>query len=162
MSRMFCNCHAFVGLGIGAWDTASVTNMSHTFCGCALFDADIGSWDTSSLTNLASTFSSCQSFNQDIGSWDTSLVKDMNATFSRCFVFRRDLTRWITSSVPVLPPNYVPYFNAMFNGADSMPPAFQPTFPHHPRLGNLHPLLKSETLKKWLGDSFENRPGAHF
>ena len=28
--------------------------------------------------------------------------------------------------------------------------------------GNLHPLLKSDSLKKWLGDIFENRPGAHF
>ena len=27
---------------------------------------------------------------------------------------------------------------------------------------NLHPLLKGETLKKWLGDIFENRPGGHF
>ena len=27
---------------------------------------------------------------------------------------------------------------------------------------DLHPLSKGETLKKWLGDIFENRPGVHF
>jgi hypothetical protein len=30
------------------------------------------------------------------------------------------------------------------------------------RRSNLRPLLKGETLKKWLGDIFENRPGTHF
>ena len=28
--------------------------------------------------------------------------------------------------------------------------------------GNLRPLLKGGTLKKWLGDIFENRPGGRF
>ena len=32
--------------------------------------------------------------------------------------------------------------------------------PHY--TGNLHPLLKGETLKNWLCDIFENRPGTHF
>ena len=47
MKMMFRNCYAFEGLGIGAWNTSSVTNMQAMFDSCEHFNADIGAWETS-------------------------------------------------------------------------------------------------------------------
>jgi len=47
MSFMFAHCYYFRGASIGAWNTSSVTNMSHIFFECGKFTGDIGRWNTS-------------------------------------------------------------------------------------------------------------------
>jgi len=38
---MFDRCEKFIGQGIGAWDVSSATNMSYMFCGCVIFSVQI-------------------------------------------------------------------------------------------------------------------------
>jgi len=47
---MFENCRSYSGKGIGAWNVASVTDMSGMFAWCEAFEGrGIGAWDTLEL-----------------------------------------------------------------------------------------------------------------
>ena len=72
---MFYCCTRYEGLGIGSWNTSSVTDMYAMFFRCSNFNAEIMSWDTSSITDISHAFQACSGFDQDLSRWDTSSVE---------------------------------------------------------------------------------------
>ena len=76
------SCETFEGLGIGAWDTSSVTLMLRLFENCERFDADLSAWDTSSATDMGEMFYCALSFSHDISTWNTVAVRDHRGMFA--------------------------------------------------------------------------------
>ena len=76
---MFHLCLRFQGLGIGTWDTSSVTKMNAMFYYCNSFTG------------------------QGISAWDTSLVKDMTYMFGFCETFDHDLSARGVITLVLLP-----------------------------------------------------------
>ena len=73
--------------GISSWDVSKVTDMSHMFEDCYVFNENISSWDVSSVKNMERMFDECNFFAQDISSWDVSGCENMSGMFSGCYAF---------------------------------------------------------------------------
>ena len=73
--------------GISNWDVSKVTDMSHMFEHCYVFNENISGWDVSSVKNMERMFDECNFFAQDISSWDVSGCENMSGMFSGCYAF---------------------------------------------------------------------------
>lgn len=97
---MFYNCTSLIGnASFGAWDTSSITNMSHMFASAGDFNQPMANWNTSQVTNMDWMFHYLPKFNQPIGNWDTSKVTSMMHMLHICTKFNQDLGNWDTSKV---------------------------------------------------------------
>lgn len=100
MARMFSSCKILTGpTNIGAWNTASVTNMSAIFENASVFNQPIGTWNTANVTNMYGMFSNAAAFNQPIGSWNTANVLNMNSMLFGAKVFNQPIGNWNTDKV---------------------------------------------------------------
>lgn len=100
LSRLFQDCHSFVGnASLNNWNTENVTNTSDMFNNAPLFNQPIGSWNTAKVTNMNNMFSNAIAFNQDISGWNTQAVTTMNSMFSGATVFNQPIGSWNTSAV---------------------------------------------------------------
>lgn len=77
--------------GISNWDVSKVTDMSHMFEHCYVFNENISGWDVSSVKNMERMFDECNFFAQDISSWDVSGCENMSGMFSGCYAFNQPL-----------------------------------------------------------------------
>ena len=48
--------------GISSWDVSKVTDMSHMFEHCYIFNENISGWDVSSVKNMERMFDKCNFF----------------------------------------------------------------------------------------------------
>ena len=110
MSHMFYRCYVF-NSDISAWDVSSVEDMNRMFLYCSAFSSDISAWDVSSVEDMNYMFYRCSVFNSDISAWDVSSVKDMNYMFYSCSAFNSDISSWNVSSVTNM--------SNMLNGANA-------------------------------------------
>lgn len=94
MGATFQSALSFVGNGLSAWDTSSVTNMYELFEEAASFVGDLSTWQVSSVVNMAEMFQYASSFNGDISKWDVANVVDFDYAFSGAASFNRDLSQW--------------------------------------------------------------------
>ncbi|TWO18543.1 BspA family leucine-rich repeat surface protein [Campylobacter hyointestinalis] len=80
--------------GISSWDVSKVTDMSHMFEHCYVFNENISVWDVSFVKNMERMFDECNFFAQDISSWDVSGCENMSGMFSGCYAFNQPLNSW--------------------------------------------------------------------
>jgi surface protein len=97
-SHMFVGCVLF-NHPINTWDTSSITNMSNMFQKCRIFNQPLDSWDTHNVTNMNHMFRCCNKFNQPLSSWNTGSVTSMQLMFDCCCEFNQPLDSWDTGSV---------------------------------------------------------------
>ena len=57
-----------------------------------MFNVDIGAWDTSSVTIMSHMFFDAQIFHQSLRSWDTSAVTDMSRMLAGACSFHANHT----------------------------------------------------------------------
>ena len=62
--------------------------MRGTFSGCHRFDYDLGAWDTASVTEMYYMFKGATRFNQDLRHWDVSAVRNARAMFCEANAFQ--------------------------------------------------------------------------
>ena len=80
----------------------TITNLSHMFAGCNLFNQDISMWNTSNIIRMDNTFKDCYNFNQPISYWNTSKVTTMENMFLNCTNFNQYLNLWDSSKVRII------------------------------------------------------------
>ena len=102
---------ARVGLGIGDWDTSTVTSMDGLFQGLADFNADLSRWDTRNVVSMRSMFAGATSFNSAVAGWEVDKVTDASNAFKGASSFSQNLTLWRLSSARTVA--------LMFDGADA-------------------------------------------
>ena len=100
---MFSRCTSLIGNdSMELWDVSSVTNMSHMFWRCGLFNINISVWDMSNVTNITRMLymnGVVSSFNQPIGDWDVSSLVNARAAFEVLRSFNHSLGDWDISNV---------------------------------------------------------------
>lgn len=75
MSRLFfedenkVEIHRLDFSGISSWDASKVTDMSHMFEHCYVFNENISGWNVGRFTSVRSMFCCAKSFKQDISGW---------------------------------------------------------------------------------------------
>ena len=91
LERCFQDCSqgglGLTTIGVGEWDTSSVTKMDYFVYGCIQFTQDIGYLDLSSCTTMTFMMSSCEDFNYDVSDWNVANVTNMQGAFQYCNAF---------------------------------------------------------------------------
>ena len=95
----FWGCENLLSTATDVPDLTNITNLSHMFQGCSVFNGDLSGWDVSSVRDMSHMFAHAHSFNSDITLWDTSKVQLMTSMFQDASVFSRDISRWNTTQV---------------------------------------------------------------
>jgi surface protein len=99
LSGMFAYCESsFTATGVENWNTANVTDMSHTFRNCGPFNQAIAPWNTANVTDMSFMFANTYGFQQPIGSWNTGKVTNMASMFERAG-FNQPIGSWNTENV---------------------------------------------------------------
>ena len=103
LSRAFYGASKFVGTGVGAWDTASVTDMSYTFKSAGDMNADLSLWKVGKVVTLEQAFYSASKFiGTGLGSWDTAAVTTLKFIFRDAGEMNSDLSGWNVAKVTTL------------------------------------------------------------
>ncbi|MEM6966889.1 MAG: BspA family leucine-rich repeat surface protein, partial [Bacteroidota bacterium] len=92
LENMFKDCISFNATDLTSWNTASITNLSHIFDGCTVFNGDVSSWNTANVTDMSAVFRATD-FNGVVSNWDVSSVQDMYQMFAFS-PFNRSLSNW--------------------------------------------------------------------
>ena len=96
---------------ISKWDVSRVTTMYRMFAGAKAFNGDLSKWDVSRVVTMDGMFSYATSFNSDISKWDVSRVLSMNTMFTGTSSFNIDISKWDVARVASM--------KTMFAGASS-------------------------------------------
>ena len=73
----------FAGVGLGSWDTTSVTTLYQIFYFASEMNSDLSKWNVAKVTSLSYTFGSASKFTgAGLGSWDIAKVTTMNDIFA--------------------------------------------------------------------------------
>lgn len=102
MESSFQGASAFIGsIATDTPDLSNVTSMRYMFSDTPMFMevVGMGEWNTSSITSMYSIFKRASSANPDMSKWDTSSVTDMGYMFDKALVANPDTRHWDTSSV---------------------------------------------------------------
>ena len=91
LERCFQDCSqgglGLTTIGVGEWDTSSVTKMDYFVYGCIQFTQDIGYLDLSSCTTMTYMVSNCTALNFDVSDWNVANVTNMQGAFQYCTAF---------------------------------------------------------------------------
>jgi len=79
----FNGASKFAGTGVDAWNVASATSLSSTFCNAGEMNADLTGWKVGNVVTLQRTFYFASKFTgTGLWSWDVAKVANMGSTFS--------------------------------------------------------------------------------
>jgi hypothetical protein len=100
MYGTFTSATRFAGVGLGSWDTASVTTLQSTFYNAVNMNSDLGAWKVGNVVNMYGTFFKATRFaGVGLDTWDTASVTTLHLTFYNAGVMNSDLGAWKVGNV---------------------------------------------------------------
>ena len=101
LSHMFAGCNLF-NQDISMWNTSNIIRMDNTFKDCYNFNQPISYWNTSKVTTMENMFLNCTNFNQYLNLWDSSKVRTIKGMFENCVQFNSPLNAWVLTSLGIV------------------------------------------------------------
>lgn len=101
LSHMFARCNLF-NQDISMWNTSNIIRMDNTFKDCYNFNQPISYWNTSKVTTMENMFLNCTNFNQYLNLWDSGKVRTIKGMFENCVQFNSPLNAWVLTSLGIV------------------------------------------------------------
>ena len=103
MINTFRWASSFTGMGLDAWDTASVNTLRGTFYTAREMNSDLSGWKVTNIKTMEQTFSNAVAFKgTGVGSWATNSLTTLRETFQGATSFEVDLKFWNVVKVTTL------------------------------------------------------------